>query len=101
VTGSAARAALSKPIERPSHASETPTANSPHRSTIYPQIVVKNHKYKDGEDPGDNEGMYMGFNEDIVRWTGDGVDVLLPPLQDRPGWNGRNGFGISRRGNFY
>ena len=49
--------------------------------------------YRNGEDPGDNENMYMGFNEDIVRWTGNGVTYILPPLQDTPGVLGRDGFG--------
>jgi len=49
--------------------------------------------YTNGADPGDNENMYMGFNEDIVRWTGDGISFRLPPLPDTPGVLGRNGFG--------
>ncbi|MCH2113302.1 MAG: DUF1559 domain-containing protein [Pirellulales bacterium] len=55
-------------------------------------------KYSTGTDSGDNENMYMGFNEDIVRWTGDGVELLLPPLPDTPGVWGRNGFGSAHAG---
>jgi prepilin-type processing-associated H-X9-DG protein len=35
-------------------------------------------RYTTGDDPGDNESMYTGFNNDISRST------FNPPLQDRP-----------------
>ena len=49
--------------------------------------------YENGNDDRDNESMYMSFNEDIVRWTGNGVSLGLPPLQDTSGVLGRNSFG--------
>ncbi len=36
--------------------------------------------YMDGNDPGDNESMYMGSNGDINRWS------FRPPQPDRPGF---------------
>jgi hypothetical protein len=56
-------------------------------------------KYKSGEDGGDNEGMYMGFNEDIVRWTGN-TSLLRRPEQDKPGYDGREIFGSSHAAGF-
>jgi len=43
--------------------------------------------YTNGADGGDNENMYMGDNEDIIRWTSSG----LPLSQDR------NGDGVGHR----
>ncbi|MEZ6070995.1 MAG: DUF1559 domain-containing protein [Pirellulales bacterium] len=37
--------------------------------------------YTTGDDPGDNESMYMGENGDIIRWA----NLQIGPLQDRVG----------------
>ncbi len=52
--------------------------------------------YTTGGDNGDNETLYMGNNEDIVRWT----SLSRPPTQDRAGayWFGR--FGSAHPGAF-
>ncbi|MCA9100399.1 MAG: DUF1559 domain-containing protein [Planctomycetales bacterium] len=60
---------------------------------------LNSDNYKSGEDSGDNEGMYMGFNEDIVRWTGN-QQLLRVPLQDKPGYDGREIFGGSHAAGF-
>ena len=54
--------------------------------------------YDTGEDPGDNENMYMGDNEDILRWTWLGADqnnlvYKVTPMQDCPGYEARSHFG--------
>jgi len=48
--------------------------------------------YETGTDPGDNEGVYGGFSNDITRVTG------YPPLQDQPGYTNYNGFGSAHAG---
>ena len=54
--------------------------------------------YDSGKDPGDNEFMLMGDNEDILRWTWLGADqndasFASIPMQDTPGYNARHHFG--------
>ena len=61
--------------------------------------------YETGGDPGDNENMYMGDNEDIVRWTWSGADqnnltLELLPMQDCPGYGGRYHFGSAHPSGF-
>jgi prepilin-type processing-associated H-X9-DG protein len=55
--------------------------------------------YQTGIDNGDNENMYMGDNEDILRWTWSNVNqenaaFALLPMQDCPGYGDFNGFGF-------
>lgn len=49
--------------------------------------------YSDGEDGGDNENAYMGFNEDICRFGNTQGNNNLPPMQDTPGIANNNIFG--------
>ena len=48
--------------------------------------------YDTGRDPGDNENLYVGFDNDIVRCT------FLPPLQDRKGLQNTLYFGSAHPG---
>jgi prepilin-type N-terminal cleavage/methylation domain-containing protein/prepilin-type processing-associated H-X9-DG protein len=48
--------------------------------------------YGTGKDPGDNENMYVGFDNDICRATWN------PPLQDRPGLQDTVRFGSAHSG---
>ncbi|MGO9108816.1 MAG: DUF1559 domain-containing protein [Thermoguttaceae bacterium] len=43
--------------------------------------------YLDGQDAGDNETLYMGYDQDIIRWTS------AAPMQDRRGVNDTRTFG--------
>ena len=54
-------------------------------------------QYLNGASAGDNENEYIGFNQDIARWTGDPLKSnpthpYLPPEQDRPGYIAANSF---------
>lgn len=52
--------------------------------------------YYTGTDDGDNETLYGGNNEDIVRWAND----LYPPFQDQPGAWLRYRFGSAHSNTF-
>jgi prepilin-type N-terminal cleavage/methylation domain-containing protein/prepilin-type processing-associated H-X9-DG protein len=43
---------------------------------------VKRDEYKSGNDNGDMQGMYTGYNDDICRWVGSGADSEFAPRQD-------------------
>jgi len=50
--------------------------------------------YYDGEDSGDNQSMYQGYDVDTVRFTADHQGNALPPMRDTPGFSGyHNAFG--------
>jgi len=58
--------------------------------------------YTDGNDPGDNENLYIGHDQDVVRWTyvGTGADpstCSLTPAQDTPGLTPPTGLANSHR----
>ena len=55
--------------------------------------------YETGKSSGDNENMYMGDNEDILRWTWSNTNqqnaaCALLPLQDCPGYGDSTGYGF-------
>ncbi len=50
--------------------------------------------YLTGQSSGDNENQYIGFNQDIGRWTGD------PPMMDRKGYDYANSFGSAHEAGF-
>ncbi|HEX3999841.1 MAG TPA: DUF1559 domain-containing protein [Pirellulales bacterium] len=52
--------------------------------------------YTNGQDGGDNENAYMGFNADVGRWGGPG----LAPSQDTPGYSNNNIFGSAHTNGF-
>jgi prepilin-type N-terminal cleavage/methylation domain-containing protein/prepilin-type processing-associated H-X9-DG protein len=58
--------------------------------------------YATGEDVGDDEGAYIGDNNDIVRWSGPGPtpDDYVPPRQDTAGLNYWSAFGGAHSSNF-
>ncbi len=53
--------------------------------------------YTNGQDGGDNENAYMGFNADIGRWGGPGVGS---PKQDTPGLSDNNDYGSAHTNGF-
>ncbi len=54
--------------------------------------------YATGLDPGDDQHMYVGYDEDTLRWTS---QVVAHPAQDRPGIvASRYGFGSAHPGVF-
>ena len=55
--------------------------------------------YTNGQDGGDNENAFMGFNADIGRWGGPNV---YPPVQDTPGLSigGNVNFGSAHANGF-
>jgi prepilin-type N-terminal cleavage/methylation domain-containing protein len=52
--------------------------------------------YATGADGGDNETMYVGFNEDNARWG----SASYPPYQDRTGFAPRGNFGSAHASGF-
>ena len=65
--------------------------------------------YTNGNDHADNENMYVGDNQDNMRWTGSGTmaadpmyNVHHPPYQDRGGFGGNfRSFGSAHAGSFH
>jgi prepilin-type N-terminal cleavage/methylation domain-containing protein len=49
--------------------------------------------YATGQDVGDDEGAFIGDNNDVVRWSGSAATDYLPPMPDTPGLNYPTGFG--------
>ncbi len=56
---------------------------------------VRPDYYETGQDPGDNEGVYMGFANNVSRETQEA------PLQDTPGWLNYCIFGSAHLGLFH
>ena len=57
------------------------------RTYLFGEKYVSANHYESGEDWGDNENLYVGFNNDSCRST------LGPPQRDLPGVDYRNQFG--------
>ncbi|MBN1395074.1 MAG: DUF1559 domain-containing protein [Pirellulales bacterium] len=53
--------------------------------------------YFTGEDGGDNQSMYVGYDVDNVRWTAE----VYPPLQDTPGFDRFEFFGSAHAGGLH
>jgi prepilin-type N-terminal cleavage/methylation domain-containing protein len=56
--------------------------------------------YATGEDVGDDEGAFIGDNNDIVRWSGQTSTSYWPPMQDTPGSNYSTSFGSAHSHTF-
>jgi prepilin-type processing-associated H-X9-DG protein len=54
----------------------------------------------DCSDGGDNEAALMGMGRDIVRWSRDAANAVLPPMQDRRSAQHVNSFGSPHPGGF-
>ena len=52
--------------------------------------------YLDGLDGADDQGLFVGHDQDTIGYTYAALDYL--PAQDRPGWDGSGGGQISRFG---
>ena len=65
---------------------------------LFGEKVMDADHYTTGRLPDDNESMYLGHNEDTIRWTSHNHF----PRQDRPGdASGRGAFGSVHPGGFH
>ena len=56
--------------------------------------------YATGQDIGDDEGAFIGDNNDMVRWSGATATDCWPPMPDTPGLNDSSGFGSAHSASF-
>ena len=56
---------------------------------------VNSDCYANGQDGGDDEGEFIGDNNDLVRWSGQTATSYWPPIQDAPGVDYPSGFGTA------
>ncbi len=56
--------------------------------------------YQTGADAGDDQNMYTGCQDDIVRWVGTGVDTTYAPQPDQSTLSNINIFGSAHSGGF-
>ena len=69
--------------------------------TCWARSISTPDRYYDGQDGGDNNPIYGGYDWDYNRfslnwWTG----AYMSPMQDREGWGDYSGFGSSHAGGF-
>ena len=60
------------------------------------------NNYDTNTDAGDDQNMYTGYQDDVIRWTGTGADAAYAPRQDQDGTltNGTNIFGSAHSSGF-
>lgn len=73
-----------------SEVSTTQITDGTSKTYLYGEKYLNAEDYTNGNDPGDNESMYMGFNGDMSRWAGPKRNPDVPaewwaPLRDIPG----------------
>jgi prepilin-type processing-associated H-X9-DG protein len=56
--------------------------------------------YTTGSDAGDDQNLYTGCQDDVVRWVGAGADTSYAPRQDRSDQNNVSIFGSAHSGGF-
>jgi prepilin-type N-terminal cleavage/methylation domain-containing protein len=57
--------------------------------------------YTTGADSGDDQSMFTGCQDDVVRWVGTGTDTAYTPMQDRAGVSNVNIFGSAHSDGFH
>jgi prepilin-type N-terminal cleavage/methylation domain-containing protein/prepilin-type processing-associated H-X9-DG protein len=61
--------------------------NGPSNTFLVGEKYLNPNQYTIGNDPGDNENMYVGFDDDVLRTT------QFPPKRDQPGYENSSIFG--------
>ena len=67
---------------------------------LFAEKYLSSNNYTTNTDAGDDQNMYTGYQDDIIRWTGPGNDPAYAPRQDQPA-DGVYVFGSAHSGGFH